>query len=213
MFSSITGTQTNSAFKSAIPTQRFAGRSNKAFQRQDAFNIRTDTAGQERLDQYLSAQVRAKRTLLQQPKLDQALLWARDAQPLKRALKAGANVNAADQSGKTALMTAALNRNDALVRKLLDAGANIQQKDKNGHTALTYALRGRQEAIQDFKENDESPWPPTSTYLHGPMFKSTIELLKPYYGEKQYRQIKKDFKRELKAEQGGCFSRLNPFRA
>ncbi len=55
-------------------------------------------------------------------------------------LAGGGNPNAADNEGKTALMTAIRHNVDlALVESLLEHGAEINAKDKNGRTALMYA--------------------------------------------------------------------------
>ena len=61
-------------------------------------------------------------------------------QEVANAIKAGANVNAKDDSGWTALMIAAANnQNPEVITALLKAGANINAKDKHGWTALDYA--------------------------------------------------------------------------
>ncbi|GHS85988.1 hypothetical protein AGMMS49957_03250 [Synergistales bacterium] len=56
------------------------------------------------------------------------------------ALKKGANVNAADSSGKTALMYAASkNRNPKVISLLLQSGADASIRDRRGKTAADYA--------------------------------------------------------------------------
>lgn len=68
---------------------------------------------------------------------------------IKAMLKAGADVNAKDKNGKTALMYAADAGNDETIKELLKAGANIQAKDNNGKTALMYAAStGNEDAIK-----------------------------------------------------------------
>ncbi len=59
---------------------------------------------------------------------------------VKRAIEAGAEVNAKNDNGQTPLMLAiALNQNPEIIKMLLSAGANVNAKDKNGKTPLVYA--------------------------------------------------------------------------
>ena len=59
----------------------------------------------------------------------------------------GAEVNAKDNDGKTALMLAAREGPLASVQALLAKGADISATNRWGETALTYAHQGRQSAI------------------------------------------------------------------
>ncbi len=85
--------------------------------------------------------------ILSQGKLDssdlsQALVWAgaeRDTSTVRALLSAGANVNAQDHKGNTALMAAAAYNNVRAVKVLLDARADRTIKNKNGETALSIA--------------------------------------------------------------------------
>ena len=85
--------------------------------------------------------------ILSQGKLDsrdlgQALVWAgaeRDTNSVRALLSAGANVNAQDHKGNTALMAAAAYNNVRAVKVLLDAGADRTIRNKNGETALSIA--------------------------------------------------------------------------
>jgi len=52
---------------------------------------------------------------------------------------AGADVNATDEDGNSALVNAVKNRNAKLVTYLLDANADLRQKDKAGRTAFELA--------------------------------------------------------------------------
>lgn len=52
----------------------------------------------------------------------------------------GANVNAKDENGKTALMYAVQNANFEAIEVLLKAGANTKRKDKSGKTAFDYTI-------------------------------------------------------------------------
>ncbi|MBR4984716.1 MAG: ankyrin repeat domain-containing protein [Proteobacteria bacterium] len=68
---------------------------------------------------------------------------------IKALLQAGAEVNAKDKNGKTALMYAADSGNDETIKALLQAGAEVNAKDKNGKTALMYAAStGNEDAIE-----------------------------------------------------------------
>jgi serine/threonine-protein phosphatase 6 regulatory ankyrin repeat subunit B len=55
-------------------------------------------------------------------------------------LAAGADVNARNKQGQTALMYAAIDGNPVVVQALLDARANVNAKNKEGQTALKIAL-------------------------------------------------------------------------
>lgn len=66
---------------------------------------------------------------------------------LKLLLKHGAEVNARDPSGMTALMVAARAGRDDLVQILLDAGADVTAKDIFDRTALDWAERSGHEKV------------------------------------------------------------------
>ena len=56
---------------------------------------------------------------------------------IKAAIKNGADVNARDEDGSTALMYAVvLNTNPDVIKALIAAGADINAKDEEGRTAL-----------------------------------------------------------------------------
>ena len=61
---------------------------------------------------------------------------------VKPLLKQGADVNAKDKDGRTALMKAASSGHRETVKVLIDAGADVNAKDKYGNTALVLAIEG-----------------------------------------------------------------------
>jgi ankyrin repeat protein len=61
------------------------------------------------------------------------------AQQVRDAIKNGADVNAPDKNGKTALMAAAFNPDAGVFTALLTAGASVNAKQNDGGTALMYA--------------------------------------------------------------------------
>ena len=65
---------------------------------------------------------------------------AGDLEGVWRRLDGGADVNAADEYGQTALMFAAEGRQEATVRFLLDRGADVHAENRRGWTALTFAV-------------------------------------------------------------------------
>ena len=69
-------------------------------------------------------------------------------QAINALVKAGANVNHADNDGRTALFTAALHGRVEAIALLLKAGAKVNHADNRGKTALSWAARdGKVEAI------------------------------------------------------------------
>ena len=70
--------------------------------------------------------------------------WARkgDVAKIRALLAAGANPNAVDEKGRTALMGAAYKGNAEIAKALLDAGANPNAAKNNKDTALMYAAGG-----------------------------------------------------------------------
>jgi len=61
---------------------------------------------------------------------------------VKEAIAAGADVNAPDAEGRTALMLAAFNGHSEIVLMLTDNGASVARRDLMGRTALLYAATG-----------------------------------------------------------------------
>ena len=73
---------------------------------------------------------------------------------MKWALCNGADVNAKDGDGKTALLWAARNGNEKAVTLLLKAGADANAMDCYGNTALVWAVRhGNEKAVELLKQH------------------------------------------------------------
>jgi uncharacterized protein len=72
---------------------------------------------------------------------DNALDAARDGrvEDLRQLLAAGADVNAIDARGKTALMVASCRGHTEIVTALIAAGAEVNARDSDSNTALIYA--------------------------------------------------------------------------
>jgi len=68
---------------------------------------------------------------------------------IEKLIKKGADVNAKNKAGVTALMLAAVNGHTDIVKLLLDKGADVNVKDKDGKTALMYAAdRGHTDIVK-----------------------------------------------------------------
>ena len=67
-------------------------------------------------------------------------------EPCLRALieASNANLEAADDDGRTALIWAAHKSNEPCLRALIEANANLEAMDEDGDTALTIAARDAQ---------------------------------------------------------------------
>ena len=72
-----------------------------------------------------------------------AMLAAVNAQDgiIRDLLDAGADINARDNKGKTALMFATVNGYQLVVQTLVDSGADVNSLDKEGNTALIMAAK------------------------------------------------------------------------
>ena len=73
---------------------------------------------------------------------------------ITQALAAGANPNARDAHGCTALMRAASESNAAVVAALLDAGADKSLKDNDGHDALWHAHESIRDGVRQQRITD-----------------------------------------------------------
>ena len=97
--------------------------------------------------------------LLYSQTLDESLFLAvedNNIEEVKSYLAKGANPNARDEYGCTALMTSALIGNYEMVKFLLENGADINTKDNNGNTVLYYNIRydhyGKEEMLENAKK-------------------------------------------------------------
>ncbi len=68
---------------------------------------------------------------------------------VNRLLAAGADVNAVNVDGRSALMWAAEGGDEAIVDRLLAAGANVEALDTQGRTALQLAVQRGDQAVAD----------------------------------------------------------------
>lgn len=90
-------------------------------------------------------------------KLYYTFLNENNAQGVRQAIEAGANVNAHHQHGKTALMKAAARGHVEIVKILLDAQADVNSQDMWGNTALMLAAnRGHTEIVELLQEQGAS---------------------------------------------------------
>jgi len=83
--------------------------------------------------------------------LDQA--WEGDAAVVELLLAAGADVDAKDEAGWTALHDAATRGYDDVVELLLVAGADVEAKSNTGWTALHYAAQEGHAAVVELIES------------------------------------------------------------
>lgn len=64
-------------------------------------------------------------------------------------VKYGADINAMNKNGRTALMQQCIVGNIPCLEYLLGQGAELDMVDKDGQTALMWAVRGRHENVID----------------------------------------------------------------
>jgi uncharacterized protein len=84
-----------------------------------------------------------------------------DAAKVRSALRAGADVNAADANGWTPLHFAAQSQSAAIVRELIDKGSRVDVPDAHGNTPLgraVFAYTGDAATIQLLRAAGADPW-------------------------------------------------------
>ena len=79
-----------------------------------------------------------------------------DHAQVQKLLRAGADVNAADSDGTTALMHAVIESDARMMKLLVESGANVNAKNALDSTALMYAATDR-------RENRVCCWMPART--------------------------------------------------
>jgi len=72
------------------------------------------------------------------PELLPAIL-RNDAGEVERLLRAGISPEEKDREGRTAIINAAIDANEEIVKALIAAGADLNAQDRNGYTALHFA--------------------------------------------------------------------------
>lgn len=74
------------------------------------------------------------------------------------ALKAGADIEARDEIGRTALIWSAFQGHGPMLAYLIDQGADVNARDNRNRTALIWAaIAGREVAVQTLLENGADP--------------------------------------------------------
>ena len=126
-------------------------------------------------EQRREEEARREKRLAEQRKLDEALVQSAHEEnwgKLKRLLAAGADVNATDKHGLTALGLAQLKGDvgsaGSITKFLLDAGANVKAANDRGQTPLMFAAgNGEFESVKmflsagaDVKAVDKENWTP-----------------------------------------------------
>jgi tetratricopeptide (TPR) repeat protein len=115
---------------------------------------------------------------------DQLLTAARtgDTAKVQQLLDKGANIEAKNEYGSTALVLAARDGQIEVVRLLLNKGANIEAKDKDDYTALLLsAIRGNTEVVKlllDKGANIEGKERRGNTPLYAAASKGKVEVVK-----------------------------------
>ena len=64
-------------------------------------------------------------------------------------IKAGANVNAVDNTGSTAMMKAAYNGHDSILKMMIESGASLGPKNNDGRTALDLAIFRKKKSSEE----------------------------------------------------------------
>jgi len=90
--------------------------------------------------------------------IDKELLnacWLGDFKKVKQLLEKGADVNARDEDGWTALIKASYNGYEGIAELLIEYGADVNAQNKYGDTALIYACwNGHKEVAELLLEKE-----------------------------------------------------------
>jgi ankyrin repeat protein len=101
---------------------------------------------------------------------------------VRKLLDSGLDINAADDEGRTLLISAVDSNNLELVQELLGRGANVNQQDEDGETALYFASQGENvEIIQALLKAGANPKIPTNdgyTPLHQAAKEGNLEIVR-----------------------------------
>eukprot|EP01043_Picozoa_sp_COSAG02_P039918 COSAG02_NODE_3189_length_7205_cov_21.754011_1_plen_993_part_00 len=96
---------------------------------------------------------------------------------VEKLLAAGANVNTADNDGKTALHFAAQRLEDAVVNKLLVAGAEANIADKDGQTPLYLATKASSYYMEEWMNDVRGPTVVERLFVAGAHAQPALDLL------------------------------------
>lgn len=94
--------------------------------------------------QVMQASPVAKAAKVLPSKIDQQMLNAAEThqlQNMQELIKKGANIDAKNIQGQTALMLAVINNDEKIVKALIEAGADLDIQGKNKRTTLMHAAR------------------------------------------------------------------------
>jgi ankyrin repeat protein len=120
-----------------------------------------------------------------------------DAALVQSLLGRGANANARDETGSTALMEAALNADANMVRLLLDHGADVDAENRSGATALLWALHDRQK-VQLLLDHGADPKTRGDSWGH-----TTLIVAAKIPGTRATLQLLREREADLSANTGG----------
>jgi uncharacterized protein len=104
-----------------------------------------------------------------------AATLGRDLAALGAALGDGADANAADSDGRTALHHAAINGDVEAVLFLLDTGAHVDVADANGWTALHFAARDYHVEVARVLLNAGASVDAEDAHGNTPLFRAVFE--------------------------------------
>lgn len=91
------------------------------------------------------------------------------------AISAGADVNARDLEGRTALFYACMDGEETIVDALIRANADVNLKDKAGETPLHFAARFHRERIAEQLLRAGAAVDPQDTHGNTPLWRAVFE--------------------------------------